>query len=150
MWLRHSRVRFPSIAPSLPLGSSQAVRQRTLTPSCVGSIPTSSAIVYLSCGSGSVVEHRLAKARVAGSNPVFRSSIYLHSPYIKWRHSQVVRHGSAKPLSPVQIRVPPPITYPWLMQLQLVDCCKCGGTCDNITHVFCTLPGWWNWQTHRT
>jgi hypothetical protein len=25
------------------------------------------------CGSGSVVEHRLAKARVAGSNPVFRS-----------------------------------------------------------------------------
>ena len=28
---------------------------------------------YMKCGSGSVVEHRLAKARVAGSNPVFRS-----------------------------------------------------------------------------
>ena len=28
---------------------------------------------FLFCGSGSVVEHRLAKARVAGSNPVFRS-----------------------------------------------------------------------------
>jgi hypothetical protein len=27
----------------------------------------------LRCGSGSGVEHRLAKARVAGSNPVFRS-----------------------------------------------------------------------------
>ena len=30
---------------------------------------------YLFCGSGSVVEHRLAKARVAGSNPVFRSKV---------------------------------------------------------------------------
>ncbi len=27
----------------------------------------------IQCGSSSVVEHRLAKARVAGSNPVFRS-----------------------------------------------------------------------------
>src|SRR5579875_211092 len=27
----------------------------------------------MTCGSGSGVEHRLAKARVAGSNPVFRS-----------------------------------------------------------------------------
>jgi hypothetical protein len=27
------------------------------------------------CGSGSGVEHRLAKARVAGSNPVFRSRV---------------------------------------------------------------------------
>jgi hypothetical protein len=31
-----------------------------------------------SCGSGSVVEHRLAKARVAGSNPVFRSCITIY------------------------------------------------------------------------
>ena len=29
---------------------------------------------YIICGSGSVVEYRLAKARVAGSNPVFRSN----------------------------------------------------------------------------
>ena len=28
---------------------------------------------YLKCASGSVVEYRLAKARVAGSNPVSRS-----------------------------------------------------------------------------
>ena len=27
------------------------------------------------CGSGSVVEHLLAKEKVAGSNPVFRSTI---------------------------------------------------------------------------
>ncbi len=32
-------------------------------------------IRHLKCGSGSVVEHRLAKARVAGSNPVFRSIV---------------------------------------------------------------------------
>ncbi len=30
------------------------------------------------CGSGSGVEHRLAKARVAGSNPVFRSIFFTH------------------------------------------------------------------------
>ncbi len=44
------------------------------------------------CGSSSAVEHRLAKARVASSNLVFRSIIR--------RHSQVVRQRSAKPLSP--------------------------------------------------
>ena len=44
------------------------------------------------CGSSSAVEHRLAKARVASSNLVFRS--------ILWRHSQVVRQRSAKPLLP--------------------------------------------------
>lgn len=38
------------------------------------------------CGSGSVVEHRLAKARVAGSNPVFRSN------YDKLGISQAARH----------------------------------------------------------
>ena len=43
-------------------------------------------------GSGSVVERCLAKANVAGPNPVSRSTI--------WHHGQVVRHGSAKPLSP--------------------------------------------------
>lgn len=32
---------------------------------------------YLKCASGSVVEYRLAKARVAGSNPVSRSFIFV-------------------------------------------------------------------------
>ena len=36
---------------------------------------SSPSIRTISCGSGSVVEHRLAKARVAGSNPVFRSKV---------------------------------------------------------------------------
>ena len=67
------------------------------------------------CGSSSVVERHLAKVEVAGSTPVFRSK--------NWRHSQVVRHGSATPLSPVQIRLPPP--YP-------------------------NLPAWRNWQTRGT
>src|SRR5690606_40015946 len=52
------------------------------------------------CGSSSVVERHLAKVEVASSNLVFRSNI--------WRHSQVVRHGSATPLSPVRVRLPPP------------------------------------------
>ena len=46
---------------------------------------------YSLCGSSSAVEHRLAKAGVASSNLVFRSI---------WRHSQVVRQRSAKPLFP--------------------------------------------------
>ena len=42
----------------------------------MGSIPITrftEAILYVLCASGSVVEYRLAKARVAGSNPVSRS-----------------------------------------------------------------------------
>ena len=42
-------------------------------------------------GNNSVVECDLAKVEVAGSNPVSRS-IFI------WRHSQVVRQRSAKPL----------------------------------------------------
>ena len=48
-----------------------------------------------------MVELYLAKVDVAGSNPVSRSIFF-------WRHSQVVRQGSAKSLSPVRIRVSPP------------------------------------------
>ena len=50
-----------------------------------------------------MVERDLAKVEVAGSSPVSRS--------ILRRHSQVVRQRSAKPLSPVQIRVSPPSFY---------------------------------------
>ena len=46
------------------------------------------------CGSSSVVEHHLAKVRVASSSLVFRS---------RRRHSQVVRQRSAKPLFPSSI-----------------------------------------------
>ena len=67
------------------------------------------------CGNSSVVERHLAKVNVAGSNLVSRSNIRTVFIFIKcfWgrrerRYRQVVRPRSAKPLSPVQIRVAPP------------------------------------------
>src|SRR5438270_12941850 len=53
-------------------------------------------------GSGSVVEHLLAKEGVASSNLVFRSIFY--GDVAKW-----LRQGSAKPLSPVRFRPSPPV-----------------------------------------
>ena len=50
---------------------AQLVEQWTENPRVTGSIPVLGTI----CASGSVVEHRLAKARVASSNLVFRSII---------------------------------------------------------------------------
>ena len=50
-----------------------------------------------------LVERHLAKVEVAGSSPVIRSILWVRKisyPQLIWRHSQVVRHGSAKPLSP--------------------------------------------------
>ena len=55
------------LADALDLGSSAARRG--------GSTPFTR-IQFHKCGSSSVVEHHLAKVGVAGSNPVFRSSIY--------------------------------------------------------------------------
>ncbi len=49
------------------------------------------------CGNSSAVEHRLAKAGVASSNLVSRSTNFI------WRHSQAVRQRSAKPLFPSSI-----------------------------------------------
>ena len=69
---------------------AQSVEQRTENPRVDSSILSCGTICFL-CGSSSAVEHRLAKARVASSNLVFRS--------IR-RHSQVVRQRSAKPLFP--------------------------------------------------
>ena len=52
---------------------AQSVEQRTENPRVAGSIPARGIAFYkFICGSGSVVEHRLAKARVASSNLVFR------------------------------------------------------------------------------
>ena len=80
------------------------------------------------CGSSSVVEHHLAKVGVASSNLVFRSIIYF---IMRWRHSQVVRHRSATPLSPVQIRLPPPFFF-----------------ISKTLHII--MPVWRNWQTRTT
>ena len=60
------------------------------------------------CGSGSVVERRLAKANVASSNLVFRSNSKCGEKPHSWRHSQEVRQRPAKPSPPVQIWVAPP------------------------------------------
>jgi hypothetical protein len=49
---------------------AQLVEHLTFNQGVEGSSPS---WLTTLCGSGSGVEHRLAKARVAGSNPVFRS-----------------------------------------------------------------------------
>ena len=61
---------------------SSAVEQRTENPRVVGSIPTlgtAGRSPFLG-GSGSVVEHLLAKERVVGSNPIFRSTFPYEFP----------------------------------------------------------------------
>ena len=59
-----------------------------------------------------MVERRLAKAEVAGSSPVSRSTYEMEGTtyprFINRRHSQAVRQRSAKPSSPVRFRVAPP------------------------------------------
>ena len=72
------------------------VEQRTENPRVAGSIPARGTIqkLHATGGSSSVVEHRLAKARAAGSNPVFRSI------FILWRHSQVAKAAVCKTAIP--------------------------------------------------
>ena len=65
-----------------------------------------------------LVEHHLAKVRVAGSNPVVRSIVLdelvgfstssLKDKTPGWRRGQVVRQRPAKPSPPVRIRASPP------------------------------------------
>ena len=63
-------------------------------------------------GIAHLVERSLAKAEVAGSSPVSRSTKNKAAAaafsYRFRRHGQAVRHGSAKPSSPVRFRVAPP------------------------------------------
>ena len=58
-----------------------------------------------------MVEHHLAKVRVAGSSPVSRSgggvAACRRCPLSRWRRGQVVRQRTANPLSPVRIRAAP-------------------------------------------
>ena len=67
---------------------AQLVEQRTENPRVVGSIPTGGTIY---ADLAHLVERHLAKVEVASSSLVTRSI---------WRHSQVVRQRSAKPLFP--------------------------------------------------
>lgn len=57
-----------------------------------------------------LVEHHLAKVRVAGSNPVVRSKDNKgRETGFFWRRGQVVRQEPAKLLPPVRIWAPPPL-----------------------------------------
>ena len=60
-----------------------------------------------------LVEHHLAKVRVAGSNPVVRServsrkATALTGPALAWWVGREARQRTANPCTPVQIRYPP-------------------------------------------
>ena len=102
-------VRFASVA--------QLVEQGTENPRVVGSIPTGGTIseIFSVCGfssfgraspcqgEGGGFEPRNPLQNNADANP-FASAFVTFI----WRHGQAVRHGSAKPLSPVRFRVAPP------------------------------------------
>ena len=71
-----------------------------------------------------LVEHHLAKVRVAGSSPVVRSRnlkaelAHLVSAFFKRRRGQVVRQKPAKLLSPVRIWASPPnssLIFVWIL-----------------------------------
>ena len=81
---------------------AQLVEQGTENPRVVGSIPTGGT---RNADLAHLVERRLAKAKVAGSSPVIRSTKRARNEknrvrnFIR-RHSQAVRQRSAKPLFP--------------------------------------------------
>ena len=127
-------------------------------------------------GSSSAVEHRLAKARVASSNLVFRSNFcsirrgssvlrlelsYSHMFLLRlsacnnrvrclWRHSQVVRQRSAIPLFPS--------SNLGVASNFLIIVCNIANSSitwfrwfyGNSSNQGLFMPGWRNWQTQRT
>ncbi len=90
------------------VGIVKRLRPRVVAPVFVGSNPTTHPI-FMFIGvspSGKATDSDSVIRRFESCYP----SQYFagrHSP-APWRHSQVVRQRSAKPLSPVQIRVSPP------------------------------------------
>ncbi len=118
----------------------QVVRQRPAKPSppvrIRASPPIEALTTYQHADMAQLVEHHLAKVRVAGSNPVVRSivcqelvgkpaSSYQDKKTPGWRRGQVVRQRPAKPSPPVRIRASPPIealtTYQHADMAQLVE-----------------------------
>ena len=94
---RRSSVRIRSGSPFAMV--AQSVEQRTENPRVGGSIPSYGTIIMRKWLSGRA-------SPCQGEGREFESRLPLH---FSRRHSQVVRQRSAKPLSPVQIWVPPPI-----------------------------------------
>gem|GEM_PF-6167286 len=83
-----SRVQIPSTPPN-HAEIAQVVERWTENP-CVPSSTLGLGTIF--CGSSSVVERHLAKVRVAGSSPVFRS--------ICWRHGQAAKAEDCKSFIP--------------------------------------------------
>ena len=93
------------------VGIVKWLRQRVVAPLCVGSNPTIHPIFrVITLGYRQAVRQWILIPSCAGSNPAtLAKSIKGCFASRLWRHSQGVRQRSAKPLSPVQIRVSPPL-----------------------------------------
>ena len=82
------------------VGVGKWLSHRVVAPICVGSNPT---IHPISLGYRQAVRQRILIPSCAGSNPATLANLILCPAKYRdkiWRHSQVVRHWSAKPLFP--------------------------------------------------